>query len=97
MGISNTSLIEIYSLKGYAQLKPAQIENTLRIPRNAENTSHLEVPIVQGNGCANYTSPVEGNISKELKPMCFQQSIQQPSCEKVTELSSFLDDGVLEY
>ncbi|CAI9785761.1 unnamed protein product [Fraxinus pennsylvanica] len=87
VGISNTSLKEIYSPKGYELLKPARVENAKNV-------------------CSNDTCPVEGNISKELKPVCLnsdnswglsnQRSIQQPSCERVTELSSSLDDGVLD-
>lgn len=109
VGISNTSLSEIYSPKGYELLRPPRIENTFRTPRNTENTSHLEVPFVQKNGCSNDTSPIERYMTKELKSACLnsdnscdlsndsnQQSIQQPSRERVTKLSSFLDDVVLD-
>ncbi|KAL2535897.1 Ubiquitin carboxyl-terminal hydrolase 24 [Forsythia ovata] len=106
VGISNTRLTELYSPRGYELLKPAQIENTFRTPRNAENTSHLEVAFVEKNGCANDTSPLEGNITKELKPAALnsdsscnlsnQSSLQQPSCERLAELSSSLDGVVLD-
>ncbi|KAL2510879.1 Ubiquitin carboxyl-terminal hydrolase 24 [Abeliophyllum distichum] len=106
VGISNTRLTELYSPRGYELLKPAQIENTFRTPRNSENTSHLEVAFVEKNGCANDTSPLEGSIKKELKPAALNSdsfcnfsnhsSLQQLSCERLTELSSSLDGVVLD-